>query len=174
MAFICQICPPPHTFDLVEGEDGDFSALFLIGHDDARPVTYFAVATLSPYDEDCPEFSFSIVERDVGTGEPTFHESGAKTRNLFSPVERRLVLSVVLAATFALLRWRQPKKVYRCTMDPNPSPRAMLKHDLVSWVFEQAGYTVTRCDQWYGQVIWMAELDDAALQDDDPMIRITD
>ena len=84
MAFVNQICPPPYKFDLVEDEEGGHSAVFLIGHDDERPVTYFVVATFSPYDEGCPEFSFEVVENDIETGGQKHHLSGKDTSGLFS------------------------------------------------------------------------------------------
>jgi hypothetical protein len=161
MAFVNQICSPPYNFDLLEDEEGGHSAWFLIGHDDARPVTYFAVATLSPYDEGCPEFSFSVAENDVETGTQRHYHSGRGTAGMFSSLERHLVLDVVLQATFALLRWRRPVKVHRCTRDPFPPERALRKHELVSWVFQQAGYTILRYDQWHGQMMWTAVLDPA-------------
>jgi len=160
MSFVCQICDPPYEFDRIDEDDGTCHAIFFIGHDEVASSIYFVRATLSPYEEGVPEFSFCVMGVNTETGEPIFFTNGRDTKPIFSGVERHLVMEVVMRATAAVLAWQSPRKIYRCTADKHPPERALVKHDLISWVFNRAGYKLTRCDQWHGQRIWFAERQD--------------
>ena len=157
MPIILKIDEPPFDVDIVELVDGQISATILIGSDEDRGINYFSEAVLSPYDEDCPEYSFAIIAHDVVENTYTTFMSGLKTAELFSRDDRETILSAICWATQELLNFAQPQKVYRCTHDVRPPDKAVEKHHMISVVFAACGYKVARCNDWHGQRVWIAE-----------------
>jgi hypothetical protein len=144
----------PSDFEFIE-TDGESTVLAFIGDTPDIPASYFASATLSPYDEGVSEYSFAISERAGDDETPYF--SGLNTKNLFGNEDRAAILTVVLEITETLLVWKRPSRVHRCTNDANPPPEARAKHEAITRVFERCGFTVSQCGDWHGQLIWDAE-----------------
>lgn len=156
MAFSLDIADGQIIHGFVDEEDDVLLAY--IGADEAAGKTYFAVASLSPYEDGCPEYSFFIIERDVETEAERTFWSGIDCKGIFSPEDKAAIRQLICFMTDDLLRSVRPMRVYRCTYDVRPPERAMEKHHIISHVFLQCGYTVTKSDSWHGKRVWWAEL----------------
>ena len=162
MPFVCQICSEKPLFDVAS--DGDrHSTSHLIGHDPEAETLYFIVAELQKnHKYDDWAYRFYIAARHVPTGSTTAIIDSSEAHRLFSHVERRIIAAVIAFATVELLKLVKPNRVTRCILlqgvPDHATQRALEKHYIVSWAFEQAGYQVTMFDQYDGGRIWIAKL----------------
>ena len=126
-----------------------------VGRDEETDSAYYVSAALSPFD-DAVEFTFSVIRR-VNDAENQYLSEIATKGPIPDPADRTAILMVILEITEALLDWKKPARVDRCTADANLEDKALHKHQLVSQIFKDCGYKVTDCGDWNGQLLWAAE-----------------
>jgi hypothetical protein len=153
---------PGQSIQVEKIDNGGYFGITWIaaGHSPTDGKTYQVAAELSPYDDDTPEYSFFIIERDIYCDIETSFLSGLDLPSIFSKADRRALLDAALCATEVLIRWKMPPRMYRCTYDANPPSAALEKHFLLSAVMLECGYRVTKCDPWHGKIVWIAERSD--------------
>lgn len=163
MAFVCQIVGPP-TIEEVVKIDSLEGLVYLIGHDPDEKTTFFIGVFLnfkgSPEE---PEYSFAIIKRYIKNNTQEIYFDSKYTREVFTSIERDMIVFSAVFLTMKLLDHFKPKRVFRCILD-NPSHaggKGLRKHHMISWAFTQVGYQVWETDSFNGDRYWYADRVDA-------------
>lgn len=158
MAFSLRVDEPVRIEDFQY--EGDRVFMCRVGTDLAAHKLYFAAVGLDPFPEGAPEYWFGILERNAYTGEADLVLSGLRFARIISKADKMAILQVICGLTDLLLQECKPKKVTRVTHDAYQGGKGIEKHEVISKVFLDCGYRVTRCDSWGGQRAWLCELDE--------------
>lgn len=156
MSFVLRIDAPVHIEDY--DYQGDHVLMCRVGIDPDAQKVYFAAVGLDPIGDDAPEYWFGIIEHDVLTGEDKIRLSGRNLVGVIPPDDRNAILGAICGLTAQLLDLCKPRKVKRMTHDAYQHGKGIEKHEVISRVFMECGYDVTKCDSWYGRRAWICEL----------------
>ncbi|NJL08927.1 MAG: hypothetical protein HC900_12290 [Methylacidiphilales bacterium] len=161
MPFVCTIDPDSIQAAFFQ-EGGDYLIVIPIGFDDASPLTYSLMVTLSPSGGGLLEYAFCIIEaNDVEYSENQIW-SGLESARFLKGDDRKDVLSLLIQCTKFLLDSVRPLSVFFCTIDTFAPEKADRKYSLVAQTFEMCGYRVRTTDPWHGQRYWRMERDAGA------------
>lgn len=134
----------------VEGEDpGTYSTLVTVAYCpiQCRSVAVICELAYTSTDGTIPasnwfhEFSFSIAVVDrYGEEEPFYTQDRFIARPYLPEAVVPMVMPIVLRSLDALIVRVKPKILYRVTKMRNPSPKALVKHELVTNHLHELGY----------------------------------
>ncbi|CAA7624005.1 hypothetical protein MTBLM5_60131 [Magnetospirillum sp. LM-5] len=159
MAFERSSCDETIEVDQFHSDGRSHAMQSKLGVDMVCGKTYFAYVGLEIMIGGTDhELIFFIQELDHATGTTRDYWCGLDTKRLFpKQTDRAWIVRVACELTCRLLQMTKPVRVYRVTHDDYPPDKALDKHERVTAVFIDCGYTVTRCDSYERKRVWWAD-----------------